>query len=234
MRRLVLSLGLALCALALAPSPAHAQQTFSFYLGAFQPRAEDARDPNDVLVNDRAFLDFNIDNFRAATVGAEWLVRLSDKTEAGLGVGFYQHTERAFDRFSVFDTTGNAIEGDLKLRVAPFTATVRYLPMGRGGPIEPYVGAGIGVFGWHYSETGDFVATDGATIVHGSFSGGGWQAGPVLLGGVRFPFGASSVGGEIRYQSATAKLPSDPGLGFAGSKIDLGGFNYLLTLNIGF
>jgi len=54
----------------------------------------------------------------------------------------------------------------------------------------------------------------------------------VLLGGVRFPFGASSVGGEIRYQSATAKLPNDQG--FAGSKIDLGGFNYLLTLNIGF
>jgi hypothetical protein len=234
MRRLLLSIGLAVCATALAPSPAHAQQAFSFYIGAFGPRAEDARDPNDVLVNDTSFLDFNINNFRSVTVGGEWLVRLSDKTEAGLGVGFYQHTEPAVDAFSVFDTTGNPIEADLKLRIVPFSATLRFLPMGHGGPIEPYVGAGVGVFAWRYSETGDFVASDGATIVHGSFSGSGAQAGPVILGGVRFPFGGGggSIGGEIRYQSAVATLPSDQG--FAGSKIDLGGFNYLLTLNIGF
>jgi hypothetical protein len=40
------------------------------------------------------------------------------------------------------------------------------------------------------------------------------------------------VGGEIRYQSAAATLPSDQG--FAGTKIDLGGLNYLLSVHFKF
>ena len=39
-------------------------------------------------------------------------------------------------------------------------------------------------------------------------------------------------GFEIRYQSAEGKLPNDQG--FAGPKIDLGGMNYLFTLNFKF
>ena len=53
-----------------------------------------------------------------------------------------------------------------------------------------------------------------------------------MLGGVKVPIGPVAVGGEIRYQSAVADLPRDQG--FAGTKIDLGGFNYLLTFNIRF
>ena len=41
-----------------------------------------------------------------------------------------------------------------------------------------------------------------------------------------------AVGGEVRYQSAVADLPADQD--FTGSKIDLGGFNYLLTFNVRF
>jgi hypothetical protein len=53
-----------------------------------------------------------------------------------------------------------------------------------------------------------------------------------VLGGVRFPVGAVGVGGEIRWQGAKADLPIEEG--FAGSRIDLGGFNYLLTVNFRF
>ena len=88
------------------------------------------------------------------------------------------------------------------------------------------------MFAWRYSETGDFVASDNDTIIHGTFVGSGSKAGPVVLGGVRVPMGPVAVGGEVRYQSAVADLPGDQG--FAGSKIDLGGFNYLLTFNIRF
>ena len=54
------------------------------------------------------------------------------------------------------NTNGAEIAQDLKLRIVPFTATVRFLPIGRGG-VEPYVGGGLGVFNWRYSETGEFV-----------------------------------------------------------------------------
>jgi outer membrane protein W len=232
MRRLFFPFGLAVLVTALTPAAAHAQQSFNFYIGAFGPRAEDARVLDDVLVQDRTFLDFNINHFASATVGAEWLVQLGDKAEAGLGVGFYQHTELAPDiEGRVIDTTGAPIAADLKLRIVPFSATLRYLPMGHGS-FEPYIGAGVGVFAWRYSETGDFVATDGSTVVHGNFVGSGSAVGPVILAGARFPFGPASIGGEIRYQSAKGNLPGDQG--FAGSRIDLGGFNYLLTFNVRF
>jgi outer membrane protein W len=231
MRRLFLSVGFVALVTALTPATAHAQQSFSFNIGAFGPRAADSRALGDVLVQDQTFLNFNLSDFQSATISAEWLAALGDKAEAGLGVGFYQHTEPAFDQFNVFQTTGAPIQADLKLRIIPFTATLRYLPLGHG-PFEPYIGAGVGVFAWRYSETGDFVATDGVTIVQGNYVGSGAAVGPVILAGARFPFGPASIGGEFRYQSAKGNLPSDQG--FAGSVIDLGGYNYLLTFNVKF
>jgi len=49
-----------------------------------------------------------------------------------------------------------------KLRVIPFSATVRFLPMGRnnGHRLQPYIGAGVGVFSWRYSESGQFLRHD--------------------------------------------------------------------------
>jgi hypothetical protein len=177
-------------------------------------------------------MDFNVGDFNGATIGGEWLVGMGDMLDAGLGLGFYQRTVTAVDSFSAFQGTNAPIEADLKLRVVPFTATIRFLPLGHRAGIQPYLGAGVGVFAWRYSETGNFVASDDVTIVHGNFVGSGSKAGPVVLGGVRVPMGPVAVGGEVRYQSAVADLPSDKG--FAGSKIDLGGFNYLLTFNIRF
>jgi hypothetical protein len=77
------------------------------------------------------------------------------------------------------------------------------------------------------------VANDNVTIIHGNFVGSGAAVGPVILGGVKVPISRSaSVGGEIRYQHATGDLPLDQG--FAGNEIELGGFNYLFTMNFKF
>ena len=233
MRRWLLSLSaVALVAGFIETPMASAQQSLDLYIGGTRLRAEDARDSNDVLVQDRTFMDFNVGDFNGATIGGEWLVGLGDMLDAGLGLGFYQRTVTAVDSFSAFQGTNAPIEADLKLRVVPFTATIRFLPLGHRAGIQPYLGAGVGVFAWRYSETGNFVASDDVTIVRGNFVGSGSKAGPVVLGGVRFPMGPVAVGGEIRYQSAVADLPGDKG--FAGSRIDLGGFNYLLTFNIRF
>jgi hypothetical protein len=209
---------------------AQAQQSLNFYVGGFTPRGETGRPIDDVLVNNLDFLVFNIGDFSSATVGGEYLVGLGDKLEGGLGIGFQTRSVPSVYRDFV-NANGSEIEQDLKLRVIPFSATVRFLPLGNHDAITPYIGAGVGVFGWRYSETGDFFATD-RTIFRGNFVGKGSAAGPVILGGVRVPVGSFGVGGEIRYQSAKGDLPSDQG--FAGTKIDLGGFTYTFTVNVRF
>jgi hypothetical protein len=214
----------------LATPAASAQQSLNFSVGAFLPRPEDARDNNDVLVNDLDFLAFNVRDFRTVAIGAEYLAGLGDYFEAGLGVGF--QTRSVPSVYADFvNSNGSEIEQDLKLRVIPFTATVRVLPLGHHDAITPYLGGGVGVFNWRYSESGQFLATD-RSIFRGTFVGSGTTTGPVVLGGLRVPLGNVGVGGEVRWQSAKGDLPADQD--FAGTTIDLGGFTYSFTVNVRF
>ena len=218
-----------------APTPAAAQQSFNFYLGGFTPASEDTRSrsggrSDDVLVNNLDFLSFNIKDFNNVTVGGEWLVALGDRAEAGLGLGIYSKSVPSVYTDLVNEDLSE-IEQDLKLRIVPFTATFRFLPLGRESGIQPYIGAGVGLYRWRYSESGEFVDFD-STIFRETYIGTGGAAGPVVLGGLRFPLGSWDVGGEIRYQNAEGTLPDDQG--FSAEKIDLGGFNYLLTFNVRF
>jgi hypothetical protein len=247
MRRLITA-GLKVCATAsvvatvvgLAATPAaSAQQSLNFTIGAFTPRGGDcvaARCPDrandDVLANNLDFLDFNVKDFKGPTVGAEYLIGLGNSFEAGLGVGFYTRTVPSV-YLDFVNSDGSEIEQDLKLRVIPFSATVRYLPMGRnnGLGIQPYIGGGVGVFAWRYRETGQFIDTKNA-IFNDTFTGSGSVAGPVILGGVRFPVGAVALGGEVRWQKAEGDLP--PAEDFGGNKIDLGGFTVNFTVGVKF
>ena len=220
-----------------ATPSASAQQSLNLYLGGFIPASADTRGTttgglsDDVLVRNQSFLAFRLDRFDAPTVGGEWLVALGDKFDAGLGIGFYQRTVPTVDNAFVNDD-GSEIRANLRLRIVPFTATIRVLPLGHHAPIQPYVGAGVGVFAWRYSETGEFVDSTDNSTYDGNFVGSGTKTGPVVLGGVRAPIGSTAVGFEVRYQSAKGSLPA--GQGFAGSTIDLGGMNYLFTFNIRF
>src|SRR4029453_12281552 len=90
------------------------------------------------------------------TFGGEWLFALTPYVEGGLGLGFYQHAVPTLYT-DLVNTNGTDIEQTLKLRITPFPATVRLLPFGNNRPIQPYIGAGVGVYRWRYSETGQFV-----------------------------------------------------------------------------
>ncbi len=238
MRRLIVSAStVALIFGSLAAPVASAQQSVNFYLGGFTPRALDARPDEDVLVHNGAFLStFNRDRgidigeFNNVTVGGEWLFSMTRSVEGGLGLGFYQKSVRTLYTDSVHPNQTD-IEQTLKLRIVPFTATIRLLPFGNDQPIQPYIGAGVGVYSWRYSETGEFIDLQN-NIFPGNFVGSGAATGPTILGGVRFPIGSAGVGFEVRHQSAHGKLPDDQG--FAGTKIDLGGYNYLLTMSYKF
>lgn len=232
MRRLSLAFGFFLAAAGvLAPASSYAQQSINFYGGGFVPTSEDARDHDDVLWNNLDFLAFNIKDFHSGTAGVEYLVGLNEYVDAGLGVGIYRRTVPSVYA-NLVNANGAEIEQDLKLRMVPFTATVRFLPLGRSAGIEPYIGGGIALVNFRYSESGDFVDSSDRSIFRDTFVGTGTATGATILGGIRVPVDAWSFGGEVRWQRALGDLPASEG--FAGPKVDLGGWNYLVTLQVKF
>jgi hypothetical protein len=206
-------------------APALAQQTVNFSLGGFVPRGEDSRVRDDVLVANEDFLVFDVRDFRSVAVGGEWLFPFGRFVEAGVGLSYTQKTVPSVYADFV-DRDGSEIDQDTRLRRVPVDFTARVLPFGQDMPIQPYVGAGLTAIRWHYSEFGEFVDFDaGRRIFDGEFTADGTRAGLVALGGVRFTHNRATAGFEVRYYKADAPLPSD----FAGSRLDLGGWNYQVT-----
>jgi hypothetical protein len=218
---------------AIGAEPAFAQQTFNFSFGYFTVRGEDARVDGDVLVENRDLFLFDFKDFNSPSIGAEWLVPLGEYLEAGAGIGFTARTvDTIYEDFERPD--GSEIEQELKLRNVPITATIRVLPLGRQGAFEPYVGGGIGIHSWRYSETGDFIdfTAAGRPIFRDSYSASGTSIGPVAVFGARIRAGSNMmIGGEVRYQKAEGDLDE---LDFLGPKIDLGGFHYVATFGVRF
>lgn len=236
------ALGLAAMA-TLVPAAAEAQitrvsrsesrQSLVFNVGYFAVRGEDSRVDEDTLLVDLESLAFDISDFNGATVGAEWLIGVSDYLEGGVGVNFYQRTVPSIYR-DVTHASGAEIEQDLKLRMIPITATIRFLPLGRGGSVEPYVGAGIGIINWRYSEVGEFVDFSDDSIFRSRYEADGNAVGPVILAGLRAPVAdVWTVGGELRWQRAEGDTDAENS-GLLGEKIDLGGWSANFTLGIRF
>ena len=230
----------------LLPAPARAQQSLNLFLGGFTPRALDGRSDSDVLVQNGMFLStlnrssgVDVGRFNYPTIGGEWLFGVGRMIDGGMGLSFYQHAVPLVDTYNVNGLTGGDVDAQAKLRILPFSATVRLLPFGRGG-FEPYIGGGVNVYYWRYSETGQFVdygrgaygPCPNCAIIQANSVGSGGAVGPVVMGGFRIPFEALAVGGELRWQGGRGTLPTDQG--FAGSKIDLGGMSYLATFSVKF
>jgi hypothetical protein len=228
--RLILLMLLAAGALVTSARTAAAQQTLNVSLGYFTVRGEDARVEGDVLTENHNFLVFDIDDFNGAAVGAEWLVPLGEYFEAGAGVGFSRQTVPSVYADFV-DDDGTEIDQRLRLRIVPISFTVRVLPMRQTSPVQPYFGAGLGVFAWRYSEAGEFVDFQRRNaIFEQSFVASGTTTGPIALGGLRFAGDTMTGGFEIRYSSADAELGQPFSIVQADPRIDLGGWTYAFTL----
>jgi hypothetical protein len=226
---------LACATVAATTQPAFAQQTLNFSLGYFTVRGEDARVEGDVLTENRSLLAFDVDDFNGASVGGEWLVPLGQYFEGGAGVSFSRSTVSSVYRDFV-DNDGSEIAQDLRLRIVPISFTIRVLPLGQSSAIQPYFGAGLGIFSWRYSESGEFVdfGTRPSTIFRDQFVASGAETGPVVLGGIRFAGNTLSAGAEIRYHSADAALGDEFALVADEPRIDLGGWIYQFTIGFRF
>ncbi len=170
-----------------------------------------------------------LDTFNNFTAGAEWLIGFGEHVEAGVGLSLYRRTVPSVLRLPDF---AREIGQDFQLRVMPITAVARFL-LGRAA-VQPYVGGGVGVFNWRYSEVGEFVDFTTLSTVPGEFVAEGNDVGGVFLGGVRVQVGSgSAVGAEVRYQQAKGVI--GPGR-FASSseQIDLSGLTTQFTFQVQF
>ena len=218
-------------AVLMLPAPARAQQAINLSLGGFAVRGEDARADGDVLVANREIFAFDIKDFNSGSVGLDYLLPIGEFFEVGAGIGLTSRTVNSvYDDYVNRD--GSEIEQDLRLRIVPMTLTARILPFGRSRAVQPYVGGGLGVFNYRYSEVGEFVDfSDNNSVFNDRFVATGTELGPVAVAGIRFPVGDRfSLGGEVRYQKAEADLSND----FLGDTLDLGGFHYLFTVHVKF
>jgi len=227
--RVVFAALLAFAVTAGVARPVSAQQTLTLQIGAFIPKGEDARVAGDVLTINRQYLLFDLGDFSGFLVGGDWALALGEYLEAGAGFGFYQETVPAVYAEWI-NEDGSEIVQDLKLRIMPATAVVKILPLGSRRAFQPYVGAGLGIYFWRYSESGEFLATDGS-IFRDSYVQSGTSVGPVAVFGLRGRLSqAAIIGMEGRYQWGEGQLSQD----FLGEKIDLGGFSILATFGYRF
>jgi hypothetical protein len=204
---------------------AQADQVFTIQGGWFLVEGEDARSDGDVLYQNLSVFAFEIDDFNGGTIGAEWALGLGNFFEAGVGASYYQ---RSVDSvyWDLIDEDGTEIVQEMKLRMAPIAVTARVFPLGRRIPVQPYVGGGLAMIPWRYSESGEFVDADDL-IFQATYKDSGWAFGPVVYGGVRFAGDIFFGGAEFRYHNATGDL--DPAIEFFGDEIDLGAYQWLFT-----
>lgn len=223
-------------AFAQRPAPAFGRttsttpQTINVLFGGFVPKDIVNRDTDDVLLANADFLIFDVNGFKSATIGGEWLIPVGSMFEFGAGLSFSRKTVPSIYA-DYIDGDGTEVENNLRIRQVPLAFTGRWLPLGQSSPVQPYVGAGVGVILWKYEEFGEFIDfANGSQVFTDNFPSSGTTTAPIILGGVRFATDRYAVGGELRYQKAKGDL--DPG--FAGTKIDLGGWTYQATFGARF
>ena len=213
--------------------PAQADTLFGITGGYFAVKSESNRDTDDVIYQNRGFLAFDVSDFNGGTIGGEFLVGAGRFLEVGVGVGYYQRTVPSV-YLDFVNVSGREIAQDTELKVIPVSATARLFPLGRDQGVQPYVGGGVALLNWEYTESGEFVDFNNRNEVYrDTYTDKGNVTAPVVLGGIRFAISdAVLLGGEFRYQVGKADL--DRSLGFAGDRLDLGGYTTQLTLHVRF
>ena len=235
MLRSLTRIGMLVIAVAAPAVPASAQtvQSVQFNFGGFTPRGADSRSLNDLLLNNTDFLAFSIKDFKHPVINGEWSVAFGNRVEAGVGVGFYnRHVDTNYR--DLVNQDGSELIQTLGLRVVPVTAVVRFMPVGKTGHLQPYIGGGVGFSVWRYSESGQFVDAN-YNVFRARYASNGTTTAPLFLFGLKAPLSGDiyALTMEGRYQwSALGNL--DPTQGFSGSKIDLSGFTYTFGLQIRF
>ena len=231
-KRLGCVLVLACAVLAASVHPALAQQTVNLSLGYSMMRT--GRVATDILLIEHHDLAFEFRAFNVPAIGVEWLVPIGNHLEGGLGASFSRDTVPTV-HVGVVNSDGSAIPRELRLRQMPLALTFRFLPLGQSYRVQPYIGGGLAVISWRFSESGDFATSSRRTIFRGEeYTATGKATGLVVLAGLRAVTGERlAFGVEARYHRARGSF----GPVFARvvePDIDFGGLTLLATAGMRF
>jgi len=236
MRRIFFNLATLGLLFVLAPAPTPAQpvlderlaNAFQLRLGGFRPSGNSTFWSD----NEAVFTLANSD-FSDVVVGSSYVATLANHFEVGLNVDFYNSTYPS-DYRELVDQAGFPIVHDSTLAMVPLTIDLRLLPAGRYRPAAPgrralkpvfYVGGGIGLNFWEYSEAGDFIdfSEPDLPIFGTTYRDSGTAFLTSATTGLEFPVSPRfQVTFEGRYSWSKAELAGDfGGLG----EIDLGGLS---------
>lgn len=201
----------------------------SFRVGGFFPRGE-----SDIWDQNLSDFTFELKDFNSFMFGVEVNWFMNRYITLGLAVDAYSKSVNTEYRDYV-DSNDNPIYQKLKLTLVPITATVKFTPLGNGSPgyggergsgIVPWIGGGLGIYGFTYEETGDFIDFgNDMEIISGTFITDEEAAvGFHVAAGLVVPIGLTwDIFAEARYSWVEGELSEDF-LGF--DPIDLGGASF--------
>lgn len=131
------------------------------------------------------------------------------------------------------DEFGGAIYQNISLEISSLEAGFKFYPMGHRNLFNPYIGAGAGVYYWHYIQWGDFVDEEQEVIFENeNAQTSTYTPGLNIRGGFIYRFTRSlGVSLEAKYLYLKGELSSF----FEGfEKFDLSGVTFNLGISFYF
>ncbi|HVT57174.1 MAG TPA: outer membrane beta-barrel protein [Thermoanaerobaculia bacterium] len=190
---------------------------FRLWLGGFRP------DASSTYWNDK-FRDFtgSANDFQNVIGGADFLYHFDQHNALMINGHFYSgNATQSYRNF--LDQNNNRIRHDTKLDISAGELAYVLFPAGERAPVLPYIGAGIGIYGWRLRESGDFINFNDQppSVFSSTLADSGTAFGYFFLAGIEVPLSRHfAIFGEGRYTKASATLSGD----FAGfGKLDLSG-----------
>lgn len=194
---------------------------------------------------DDSFEDFTLSrgDLAAPYLGGEIAARVTPRVDVALSVGYSgSTTPTEYELYEDFD--GFPIEQETRLRIVPVVVTAKYYFNDRGRtvgrfawvprPFSPYVGAGLGVVSYRFTQSGDFIDfTDPDwPVFFDDYTDSGTAAAFRGVAGVSISLGPQfELTGEARYQYANAEMGPE----FRGyDPLDLSGMQGIIGFAVRF
>jgi hypothetical protein len=221
-RRLVPLLVVSVSVAAAVPAAAQRRRPYNDNPNTIRLRVGEFSLDGDSQYWDQREIDFTggVDDFDDTIFGVDYTRMLTERFGLLVSGSVYEGSNRAaFLDFE--DDFGNDISHRTSLDITQLDLGVVFHLLRRDAVVSPYVGGGIGFYGYELEESGDFIDFGNFDIFEGTFNAEGDAVGGFFLVGLEIPITDQlGVFGEGRWHSVNDELGDDFG---EFGEIDLGG-----------
>jgi opacity protein-like surface antigen len=155
---------------------------FRLWVGGFRP------DAHGDYWNDN-FRNFtaNRNDFQDVIGGGDFILHFDRYNSLMFSASYYTTTVTESYRFFA-DNLNGPIRHDTSIDIASGSIAYVLFPAGTHTPVMPYLGGGVGIYGWRLHEDGDFVDTNHNNVIFGStFADSGTAFGYFFVAGLEVP-----------------------------------------------